>query len=102
MVVEYEIFAPRYSRVMSAIDMEHCEYQADGILYCPQQEPPGTVYYVRNVYPPIQVRFTFLEFGYSANLKPETYLSGPYVQDVQPYLTISVCPLIFPKFIGNA
>ncbi|XGW31436.1 hypothetical protein V3C99_009976 [Haemonchus contortus] len=39
---------------MSAIDMEHCEYQADGILYCPQQEPPGTVYYVRNVYPPIQ------------------------------------------------
>ncbi|EYC10582.1 hypothetical protein Y032_0054g2442 [Ancylostoma ceylanicum] len=39
---------------MSAIDMERCEYQRDGILYCPQNEPPGVAYYVRNVYPPIQ------------------------------------------------
>ncbi|VDL65214.1 unnamed protein product [Nippostrongylus brasiliensis] len=58
MVVEYEIFAPRYSRVMSAIDMERCEYQPDGILRCPQDEPPGVIYYVRNVYPPIQVCFS--------------------------------------------
>lgn len=54
MVVEYEIFAPRYSRIMSAIDMERCEYQLDGILRCPQDEPAGVSYYVRNVYPPIQ------------------------------------------------
>ncbi|CAJ0602224.1 unnamed protein product [Cylicocyclus nassatus] len=54
MVVEFEIFAPRYSRVMSAIDMDRCEYRSDNILYCPQDDSSGVAYYVRNVYPPIQ------------------------------------------------
>ncbi|VDM73310.1 unnamed protein product [Strongylus vulgaris] len=57
MVVEFEIFSPRYSRIMSAIDMDRCEYQSDNILYCPQNDSTGVAYYVRNVYPPIQVRF---------------------------------------------
>ncbi|KAE9420990.1 hypothetical protein Angca_002160, partial [Angiostrongylus cantonensis] len=51
---EFEILSPRYSRVMSAIDMEHCEPSQDGILYCPQGDHYEIAYYVRNVYPPIQ------------------------------------------------
>uniref|UniRef100_A0A1I7XA25 G_PROTEIN_RECEP_F1_2 domain-containing protein n=1 Tax=Heterorhabditis bacteriophora TaxID=37862 RepID=A0A1I7XA25_HETBA len=54
-MVEFEIYSPRYSKVMSAVDMENCSPQSDGILRCPQPGTPPIEYYVRNVYPPIQI-----------------------------------------------
>lgn len=55
---EFEIYREHYSRVMASINATMCQEQPDGILYCPNHT--GGPVWVRNVYPPIQVSFLFL------------------------------------------